>query len=76
MGTADNGAFTLSPPHLAGWTAYCEDCDGNRPFALHKERDVETGAGYFEYVCDVCAGILLTLTPPTLRESSERANPL
>jgi hypothetical protein len=60
----ENGAFLSEPPHLKGWTAYCENCAENRPFTLHEERDAETQAIYFEYVCNACASILLALTPP------------
>jgi hypothetical protein len=65
MGYSDNGSELVAPPELNGWTAYCETCAGNRAFALRKEHDTRDRSVYFEYICDACYSILLTLTPPS-----------
>jgi len=67
MAYSDNGSEVASPPELKGWIAYCDNCADNRAFVLRKEHDARDQSVYFEYVCDECASILFTLTPPLRR---------
>lgn len=57
----------IDPPRLDGWKAYCDSCECHRTVHLCAERDMENGERYFEYVCDECFSILLSI---------HRANPL
>jgi hypothetical protein len=53
----------IMPPALSGFTAYCESCETNRTVHLSKEADTGTGEVYYEYMCDECFMILLTIKP-------------
>ena len=47
-------------PDLAGWEAYCEECDAFREVRRADENDASTGSPYSEFLCTVCHSILLT----------------
>jgi hypothetical protein len=59
---------------LDGWQAYCDDCKAFRD--VRQEQDNDSREEYFEFVCNVCHHIVLTLQrkqrgtigeqPPTL----------
>jgi hypothetical protein len=48
-------------PDLNGWEAYCDECGTFCEVRRAEERDASTGSEYFEFVCNTCHSILLTL---------------
>lgn len=62
----------IDPPSLDGWKAYCDSCECHRAVHLCAERDMENGERDFEYVCDECFSILLSIHRPDPLERDPR----
>jgi hypothetical protein len=54
----------VTPPDLAGWLVWCDNCQEDRPVRRMQEREAGTDDDYYDYVCTECASILLTVTAP------------
>jgi cytochrome c5 len=56
-------AELITPPDLTGFVAFCKSCGADRTVRMSREADDGTGEVYYEYMCDECHSVLLTIAP-------------
>lgn len=51
----------IAPPDPTGWQAYCDNCEAFRDARLVTALDALNHRPYHEWICKMCASVLLTV---------------